>query len=133
MLYFEERERLLNVQLPGNNRFKINPLQRIPDDSYIAAALQFLKLISNSPSDKESSDDTIPSRIINSPRVRGAPDRYGQADTFLSDDVSNLTLEPQTPPNKSDRFSAASGPVLSTPASVSTMASPQKSRPASGF
>ena len=93
------------------------------------AALQLLKTISTSPSfdesEEESSDDTIPSRIINSPRIRRAPDRYGQANPDVSDDFSNLSLGPRTPPNKSDRFSAASGPVLFTPASVSTMASPK--------
>ena len=35
MLYFEERDRFLNAQLPGNNQFTIKPLQRIPGDSYV--------------------------------------------------------------------------------------------------
>ena len=35
VLYFEEWDRFLNTKLPGNNQFKIEPLQRIPGNSYV--------------------------------------------------------------------------------------------------
>ena len=34
-LYFEERDRFLDAQLPGNNQLKTRPLQRMPGDSYV--------------------------------------------------------------------------------------------------
>ncbi|KAF6230750.1 hypothetical protein HO133_000009 [Letharia lupina] len=33
--YFEKRDRFLEAQLPGNNQFKIGPLQRMPGDNYV--------------------------------------------------------------------------------------------------
>lgn len=51
-------------------------------------ALAFLFTITASPSVEGSFDDTVSSRIINSPRVRRVPERYGQANTDLVEGMS---------------------------------------------
>ena len=52
--------------------------------------------------DQTSDDDPLSSRIINSPRIRKSVVKFGQTDTNLSDRLSKLQLDPQTPTKKAN-------------------------------
>lgn len=80
-----------------------------PNDSLkagrFAVGLEHLHIIATSPnSDRSEDQDTIASKVINSPRIARAKPKPAETDTSLSSQVSKLHLIPQTPPNKSTFF-----------------------------
>ena len=71
-----------------------------------AVDLEHLALIA-SPTIKDDVDqntdhDPLSSRIINSPRIRQPVVRFGQSSTNLSDHLSKLQLDPQTPAKRAN-------------------------------
>ena len=71
-----------------------------------SVGLEHLALIATLPEkddvDQNPDHDPLSSRIINSPRIRRPVVRFGQIDTNLSDRLSKLQLDPQTPTKKAN-------------------------------
>lgn len=83
-----------------------------------AVGLEHLALIA-SPTMKDDVEqnpdhDALPSRIINSPRIRQPVFRFGQSNINLSDRLSKLQLDPQTPTKKAN----VSADIWDTPTSL---------------
>ena len=92
--------------LPDRECIKNWTNQDTRESGLFAVGLEHLALIASltvkDNVDQNSDHDPLSPRIINSPRIRRPVVRFGQSDTNLSNRLSKLQLDPQTPTKKAN-------------------------------